>query len=67
MNLRRSVLAYKNFAANPNISHIGLHIRDWEWIDWTRSVITVPAKVTKNKKPRIIPVYADMVEFLKAA
>jgi integrase len=45
---------------------------EWSWVDWSRSVIIIPgvargSRVTKNKKKRIIPVYADMIPLLKAA
>ena len=44
-----------------------LLLLQWQWMDWTRMVIVIPELITKNKKRRYIPVYADMVDFLRFA
>jgi len=39
----------------------------WAWVDWNAWIIVIPETVTKNRKRRIIPVYAEMREHLKCS
>jgi hypothetical protein len=37
---------------------------EWSWIDWEACEIKIPRPRTKNKQPRTVPIYGDMLPFL---
>jgi len=37
----------------------------WEWVDLDAGTIRLPGALTKNKKPRTIPIYGDMRRWLE--
>ena len=37
----------------------------WEWVDFEGGMIRIPGALTKNKKPRAIPIYGDMRPWLE--
>lgn len=41
----------------------------WEWVDWRESVIRIPATEDRDNKlkPRIVPMYGDMLRFMEMA
>jgi integrase len=39
----------------------------WEWIDWERKTLAVPGDFTKNGEDNKVPIYGDMLPWLKWA
>ncbi len=51
-------------------SHVGARKNElrrirWEWVDLNAGLIRLPGSVTKNKKPRSIPIYGDMRRWIE--
>jgi integrase len=49
--------------------HVGMRLGElrkleWSWIDWEACEIKIPRPRTKNKQPRTVPIYGDMLPFL---
>ncbi|MDA8118507.1 MAG: site-specific integrase, partial [Gammaproteobacteria bacterium] len=38
---------------------------DWRWVDWSEKRISIPADVTKNGKPRALPLYKTVRDILE--
>jgi len=38
---------------------------EWGWVDLTAGLIRLPGAVTKNKKPRTLPIYGDMRRWIE--
>jgi integrase len=38
---------------------------EWGWVDFSAGLIRLPGSVTKNKKPRTLPIYGDMRRWLE--